>query len=74
MVIIAWKDRLTRFGFEHLRNHLKDLGARVEVVNGREDRTPHELVEDLLTIVTSFAGRRKNYLYGPVQEFRTELK
>jgi len=60
-VIIAWKDRLTRFGFEHLKNHLEDLGARIEVVNEREERTPHEeLVEDLLAIVASFAGR----LYG----------
>ena len=56
-----WKDRLTRFGFGYLKNHAEDLGARVEVVNEHEKRTPHEeLVKDLLAIVTSFAGR----LYG----------
>jgi len=61
VVIVAWKDRLTRFGFGYLKNHAEDLGARVEVVNEREEKTPQqELVEDLLAIVTSFAGR----LYG----------
>lgn len=61
VVIVAWKDRLTRFGFRYLKNHAEDLGAKVEVVNEREERTPHgELVEDLLAIVTSFSGR----LYG----------
>jgi len=61
VVIVAWKDRLTRFGFGYLKNHAEELGARIEVVNEEEERTPHEeLVEDLLAIVTSFAGR----LYG----------
>lgn len=61
VVVVAWKDRLTRFGFSYLKNHAEELGTRVEVVNEREERTPHEeLVEDLLAIVTSFSGR----LYG----------
>lgn len=61
VVVVAWKDRLTRFGFGYLVNYAEELGARVEVVNERDERTPHEeLVEDLLAIVTSFAGR----LYG----------
>jgi len=61
VVVVAWKDRLTRFGFGYLEDHAKDLGARVEVVNERGERTPHEeMVDDLLAIVTSFAGR----LYG----------
>ncbi len=61
VVLVAWKDRLTRFGFGYLKNHAEELGARVEVVNEREEHTPHEeLVEDLLAIVTSFASK----LYG----------
>ncbi len=60
-VIVAWKDCLTRFGFEHLKNHAEDLGVRIEGVNEREERTPHEeLVGDLLSVVASFSGR----LYG----------
>jgi excisionase family DNA binding protein len=58
VIVVAWKDRLTRFGFRYLEDH---AGARIEVVNGQEEGAPQqELVEDLLAIVTSFAGR----LYG----------
>ena len=61
MVVVAWKDRLTRFGFGYLEEHAEDLGARVEVVNEQEEKTPQqELVEGLLAIVASFAGK----LYG----------
>jgi putative resolvase len=60
-IVVAWKDRFTRFGFRYLENHAGDLGARIEVVNEGEEKAPQqELVEDLLAIVTSFAGR----LYG----------
>ncbi|TDA30720.1 MAG: IS607 family transposase [Hadesarchaea archaeon] len=61
VIVVAWKDRLTRFGFRYLENHAGDLGARIEVANeGKEETPQRELVEDLLAIVTSFAGR----LYG----------
>jgi predicted site-specific integrase-resolvase len=60
-IVVAWKDRFTRFGFRYLENHAEDLGARIEVVNEQEEKAPQqELVEDLLAIVTSFAGK----LYG----------
>jgi len=58
VIVVAWKDRLTRFGFRYLENHAGGLGARIEVVNEQEEKAPQqELVEDLLSIVTSFAGR-----------------
>jgi len=61
VVVVAWKDRLTRFGFGYLEDHVEGLGAGIEVVNEQEEKTPHEeLVEDLLAVVTSFAGK----LYG----------
>ena len=61
VIVVAWKDRLTRFGFRYLENHAGDLGASTEVMNEQEEKAPQqELAEDLLSIVTSFAGR----LYG----------
>ncbi|ACX52895.1 DNA binding domain protein, excisionase family [Ammonifex degensii KC4] len=59
---VSYKDRLTRFGFNYLKAYFENYGVKIHVVNGEEDRkTAHEeLVEDLLAIVTSFAGR----LYG----------
>jgi len=61
VVVITYKDRLTRFCFEYLEYFFKQYGVRIEVVYGEEPRDARqELVEDLIAIVTSFAGK----LYG----------
>ncbi len=61
VVVVTYKDRLTRFGFEHLDYFFRQYGVRIEVVYGEEPKDAYqELVEDLLAIVTSFAGK----LYG----------
>jgi len=60
-VVVTYRDRLTRFGFEHLEHFFKQYGVRIEVVFGEEPKDAYqELVEDLVEIVTSFAGK----LYG----------
>jgi putative resolvase len=59
-VIVAYKDRLTRFGFETMRKLFQALGTEIEVVNSEEKTPQEELVEDLITIVSHFAGK----LYG----------
>ena len=61
VVVITYEDRLTRFGFEYLEYFFRQYGVRIEVVYGEEPKDAYqELVEDLLAIVTSFAGK----LYG----------
>ena len=61
VVVATYKDRLTRFGFEYLEYFFRRFGVRIEVVHGEEPRDAYqELVEDLLAIITSFAGK----LYG----------
>ena len=60
-VVITYKDRLTRFGFKYLEQYFNSHGVEIEVIFDDEEKTPEkELVEDLLAIVTSFAGK----LYG----------
>nr|MDO8079938.1 IS607 family transposase [Candidatus Freyarchaeota archaeon] len=60
-IMVAYKDRLTRFGFETLEKLFSSFGAKIEVVNQEEEKTPQEeLIQDLITIVSHFAGR----LYG----------
>jgi len=60
-VIIAYKDRLTRFGFTYLEELFKAYGVRVIPVFNEEPKDyMQELVEDLIEIVTSFAGK----MYG----------
>ena len=61
VVIVAFKDRLTRFGFRYLERYFASYGVRIEVVNGEEPKDAYqELVEDLIALVSSFAGK----LYG----------
>jgi putative resolvase len=59
-VIIAYKDKLTRFGFETLRKLFQAFGTEIEVIDSEEKTSQEELVEDLITIVSHFAGK----LYG----------
>jgi len=58
-VIIVYEDRLTRFGFETLKKLFQAFGTEIEVINS-EENPQEELVEDLITIVSHFAGK----LYG----------
>ena len=61
VVVVSYKDRLTRFGFKYLEEFFNSHGVRIEVVFGEEPKdSQQELIEDLIAIVTSFAGR----LYG----------
>ena len=59
-VIVAYEDRLTRFGFETLRKMFQVFGTEIEVINSEEKTPQEELVEDLMAIVSHFAGK----LYG----------
>jgi len=61
VVLITYKDRLTRFGFEYIEEFFSTTGVRIEVVFGEEPKDGmQELVEDLISIITSFAGK----IYG----------
>jgi len=61
VVVVTYRDRLTRFGFEYLEHFFNQHGVRVEVVFGEEPKDAYqELVEDLIEIVSSFAEK----LYG----------
>ncbi|MEM2183012.1 MAG: IS607 family transposase [Candidatus Bathyarchaeia archaeon] len=59
-VIVAYEDRLTRFGIETLSRVFSVFGTEIEVINRGEKTPQEELVEDLITIVSHFAGK----LYG----------
>ena len=56
VLLVEHKDRLTRFGFRWFEALAP---FRIEVVNTAEEAT-HDLMEDLVAIITSFAAR----LYG----------
>jgi len=67
VIVVEFRDRLTRFGFEYLKRYFKSHNVRVEVVEESEKGYLEELVEDFVSIVISFAGR----IYGKrSQKFR----
>jgi excisionase family DNA binding protein len=60
-VVVAYRDRLTRFGFEYLKTLFNTFGVDVYVAFQEEPKDyVQELVEDFVEIVTSFASR----IYG----------
>lgn len=61
-IAVTHKDRLTRFGFGYLESFFSGYGVAIHVVDGEDDKKSlqEELVDDLISIVTSFSGR----LYG----------
>jgi excisionase family DNA binding protein len=60
-VVVAYRDRLTRFGFEYLKTLFNTFGVDVYVAFHEESEDyVQELVEDFIEIVTSFASR----IYG----------
>ncbi len=61
VVVVTYRDRLTRFGLEYLEYFFRQYGVRIEAALGDEPReSRQELVEDLMEVVSSLAGR----LYG----------
>jgi len=59
---IRYKDRLTRFGFNYLQFFFESYGVKIHILDESvNDKTVYEeLMEDLLSIITSFSGK----LYG----------
>ena len=60
-VIATYPDRLARFGLKYIERHLNYCGVSVEYIKPKKQKEPREeLKEDLISIITSFAGK----LYG----------
>lgn len=59
-VVILYKDRLVRFGFELIQLLCELHGVEIEIIDNSEHSTDEELTDDLIQIVTLFANR----LYG----------
>jgi predicted site-specific integrase-resolvase len=67
-LILAHRDRLTRFGFEWFEYYAKAQGCEVLVLNQERLSPEQEMVQDLMTIVHCFSSR----LYG-LRNYRKKL-
>ena len=59
-VVVLYKERLIRFGFELIEQICLLNGVEIEIIDNTEQTKEQELVDDLIQIVTVFANR----LYG----------
>ena len=59
-VVVLYKDRLVRFGFELLNYICEINGVALEIIDNTEQSKEQELTDDLIQIITVFANR----LYG----------
>lgn len=59
-VVILYKDRLIRFGYELIENLCNKYGTEIEIIDNTEKTEEQELVEDLIQIVTLVAGYKEN--------------
>ncbi len=53
-VVVLYKDRLTRFGFELIAYIAELYDCEIEIVDTTEKTEQEELVEDLVQIITVF--------------------
>ena len=65
-VVVASKDRFSRFNFQLFQNIFSRFDAELKTLSTKEYQSPHEeLSEDLMSIVTVFSARycgKRNYL------------
>lgn len=71
-VVILYKDRLIRFGYELIENLCNKYGTTIEIIDNTEKTEEQELVEDLIQIVTVFScrlqGKRANKAKKMIKE------
>ena len=71
-IVVLYKDRLLRFGFEIIENLCNKYGTTIEIIDNTEKTEEQELVEDLIQIVTVFScrlqGKRANKAKKMIKE------
>lgn len=68
-LIVTYKDRLTRFGFDLIEERCRVNNTELLVINLEKSSPEKELVEDLMTIIHVFSCR----LYG-LRKYKTKIK
>lgn len=71
-LVILYKDRLLRFGFELIENLCDKYGTVIEIIDNTKKSEEQELVEDMIQIVTVFSckpqGKRANKAKKMIKE------
>lgn len=73
-VIIMYKDRLVRFGFNLLQNIFNHFNTEIEIIDNTEKTEQEELIDDLVQIITVFGARISGKRAHKAKEIINELK
>ena len=74
-VVISYKDRLTRFGFDHYKNLFLKYNTVIDVVNlTAEEDFQTELTEDLISIIHHFSMKMYSNRKKQLKALRVELE
>ena len=78
IIVVLYKDRLLRFGFELVEYFAKLNNVKIEVIDKIDKNQDQELVEDLVQIITVFScklqGKRKKKTKELLQKTIDEIK
>lgn len=72
-VVVLYKDRLLRFGFELIEYIASLYNCEIEIIDNTEKTEQQELVEDLVQIVTVFSCKLQGKRANKARKFVNEL-
>ena len=72
-IVVLYKDRLIRFGYELIENLCNKFGTIIEIIDNTEKTDEQELVEDLVQIVTVFSCRLQDKRANKAKKMIKEL-
>lgn len=67
ILLCEHKDRLTRWGYGYIKELFSEMGVKVETINENNKDKDEEMLEDFISIVTSFCNR----IYGRNRKKKT---
>ena len=78
LIVVLYKDRLLRFGFELVEYFAELNNVKIEVLSKIDKNQDQELVEDLVQIVTVFSckiqGKRKAKTKELISDFSQKIE
>lgn len=72
-IVVLYKDKLLRFGYELFENIAKSYGTSIEIIDNTEKTEQQELVEDLVQIITVFSCKLQGKRAKKTKEMIKEL-
>jgi len=77
LIVVIYKDRLLRFGFELVEHFASLNNVKIEVLDKVDKNQDQELVEDLVQIITVFSckiqGKRKSKTKKLLEDFSQKI-